>query len=65
MVWGDLAAKEDVWDRNCVLDVSAVSVNVEDTRIDLRNFSQVSVSPHAATFKMPLRLNFVRWTDTK
>jgi len=58
MVWGDLAAKEDVWDRNCVLDVSAVSVNVEDTRIDLRNFSQVSVSPHAATFKMPSRLNF-------
>ena len=65
MVWGDLAAKEDVWDRNCVLDVSAVSVNVEDTRIDLRNFSPVSLSPHAATFKMPSRLNFVRWTDTK
>ena len=61
MVWGDLATKPDVWNKDAVVEIAAAAVNTKDGRIDLRSFSQVLLSPLSASFRVPARLAYVKW----
>ena len=61
MIWGDLAMKPDVWDKNAVVEIAAAAVNIRDGRIDLRSFSQVLLSSSAAPLRLPTRLSYVKW----
>ena len=61
MVWGDIANKPGVWDKDTFVDIRAASVNVGDGRIDVRNCSQVQPAASSSTFKVPPRLSFAKW----
>ena len=61
MVWGDLATKPDVWNKDAVVEIAAAGVNMKDGRIDLRSFSQVLLASQSASFRVPTRLAYVKW----
>ena len=61
MVWGDLAANDDVWKRDAVIDIYAAEVTFADKRLNIRNFSQVKIVPQPTSFKKPGKLTFLKW----
>ena len=64
MVWGGLAQKEHVWDRDAVIDIFGAESTVDDKRLTLRSFSQVRLAANASSFKRPARLLFLDWNES-
>ena len=61
MVWGTLADKDAVWEKNASIDIFAAAVNRQDKRFDLRNFSQVTLTKQEQSVRFPSRLTSVTW----
>ena len=61
MVWGGLAANDDVWKRDAVIDIFAAEVHFVEKRLNIRNFSQVNVVSQTTSFRKPVKLTFLKW----
>ena len=61
MVWGGLAEKDHVWERDAVIDIFGAEANFADEKLHLRNFSQVQVSSERGSFRKPSKLAFLKW----
>ena len=61
MVWGGLAANDDVWKRDAVIDIFAAEVHFAEKRLNIRNFSQVNLVPRTTSFRKPAKLTFLKW----
>ena len=60
MVWGGLAHKEHVWERNAVIDIFGAEVHFSEQRLNIRNFSQVELATEASSFRKPAKLTFLK-----
>jgi hypothetical protein len=61
MVWGGLAANDDIWMRDAVIDIFAAEVHFAEKRLNIRNFSQVNLVSQTTSFKKPVKLTFLKW----
>jgi len=61
MVWGGLAAMEDVWKRDAVIDIFGAEVHFAEQRLNIRNFSEVNLASQTTSFRKPAKLNFLKW----
>jgi len=61
MVWGGLAAMEDLWKRDAVIDIFGAEVHFAEQRLNIRNFSEVNLASQTTSFRKPAKLNFLKW----
>ena len=61
MVWGGLAAIDDIWRCDAVLNICAAEVHYSEKRLNIREFSHVNLLSQAFSFRKPDKLNFLKW----
>ena len=61
MVWGGLAANDDLWKLDAVVDIYAAEVHFSEKRLNIRPFSQVKLASQPASFKKPTKLTYLKW----
>ena len=64
MIWGALAAQDQVWANGASVDIGVASINCADERIDLRSFSNAKVIAQGTEFQRPRRLQYLKWSSS-
>ena len=62
-IWGDLAKKEKIWEKDSVIDIYSASVNKKEERIDLNDLSQVTPTTSSNVFITPQRMELLKWSS--
>ena len=61
MVWGDIVAMGNLWERDNTIEIMSAEVNRQDQRLDLRVFSFAQNVAAVRGFAVPRRLQMVVW----
>jgi hypothetical protein len=61
MVWGGLAAIDENWKCDAVLNICAAEVHFSEKRLNLRDFSHVNLLSQTSSFKKPTKLTYLKW----
>ena len=61
MVWGGLAAIDDIWRCDAVLNICAAEVHYSEKRLNIRDFSYVNLLSQASSFRKPDKLTYLKW----
>jgi len=60
-IWGELSVKPDVWEARKVVQITAAQMNRQDSRLDLRNFSDAYLAEDQSSIRLPTKLNQLVW----